>query len=274
MRFFVAIVFALAVTGALLSLPFWQTSPVDIKRFAPQDELALTERYVDALRAGRFDAASAMMDRTYRPKNPAVFVRMRALFPKTPLEQVVLIGWAGYGHDPSGQATRLNALYDFGAGGAVQAQFLLIRDPVGLKVGGVNFRFVPALALHANAFRLPAGALDIRWFYLGVAALFDIFAFATFVLCLASPVVRWRWRWLWAILVLIGGVKFNLDWVSLASNLQTLFVAVPPAGFFRYSAYGSWVLSIAMPVGAAIYWAMRTQWQSEAASQPKDLRTI
>jgi hypothetical protein len=271
MRIIGAFLFAVLATVGMFALPYWGKTATDVKDLTPQDEVALSRRFIDDLRADKLAEAAAIMDRTYRPKDPNVLARLRKLIPNVPPQSMIVLGWTHYSGDRFGSTSNLVELYDFGKAGAVQARFMLIRDPVGLKIGGVNLLYVTAQTLHGNDFVLPKTASDVRWAFLSVAVAADIFAFMTFALCLMAAVVRWRWRWLWLIFALIGGVRFNLDWVSLLSNFQPATVLLPPAGFYRFVPYGSWVLSISAPIGALIYWAMRMQWREDA--NLKDLRT-
>lgn len=269
MRVVIAVVFALLATAATLSVPFWRQA-LDVRPMASGDELTLAERLVQDLRSGNFADASAITEPAFRSRDTAALAQIGALFPPRKEDAIRVTAWHKLSMNGI-ERTQIEIFYYFGKDGVVRAQVSTLRNGAGLQIHGANINSFPLAALHANDFRLPDTALDIRWVFLAVGWLFDIFAFATFALCLMSPVVRWRWRWLWALFTLAGAVRFNLDWVTLNTQYQMLMFIAPPVQFFQAFSYGSWMLTISAPVGAAVYWAKRVQWRGESAGA-KNLR--
>ncbi len=270
MRFAVALIFAVLATIGLMSMPLWAGGSFDVKETAPGDEFALVKRMVEDLRAHDTRDALAITAEADRPSNLAIFDQIAALFPKTSAKPKLSVSNWTKMFDTNGGSTQMIVFYDYGRAGVVRAQALIIRDKGALRIASININHFSAAAVHANDFRWPESWRDIRWIYLGIAMAFDAFAFATFALCLISPVVRWRWRWLWLLFVLGGALRFNIDWSTLQSEFLIMQFLAPPAGFYKFLTYGSWVLSIGAPIGAMIYWAMRWQWQEDAAA--KDIR--
>jgi hypothetical protein len=269
MRVVIALLFAVAATVGLFSIPYWPQR-ADVQKFAAGDELTLAKRFVQDVRTRQFGDASAIMEPAYRPRDNAVLEKISTLFPARKEDSFFVTAWHKFVMAGT-ENTEIEMFYDFGKDGAIRGQFVTHRDSNGLSVRRAHFDTFAASALHQGDFRLPGGIRDARWLFLGVAALFDIFAIATFVLCLLSPVVRWRWRWLWLLFVLAGAIRFNLDWTTLQSEFLFGTLLAPPAGFYRFTAFGPWVLSIGAPIGALIYWAKRTQWRAEEAGV-RDLR--
>ncbi|HXC53760.1 MAG TPA: hypothetical protein VNU97_00545 [Rhizomicrobium sp.] len=272
MRVVGALIFAILATAALLGVPYWTTNAApDVRSLVRGDELPLAERFVRDMRSRNYNDALAILEPAHRPADTAVFRTITALFPARHEDGTRVTAWHKLSLSGS-ETTQIEVFYEFGKDGAVRGIFTIFRDASGLKVRGARLESFTVAQLHANDFRLPATALDIRWAFLAVAAVFDVLAFATFVLCLISPVVRWRWRWLWLLVVLCGCVHFRLDWSTLQFDYQLVNVMAPPAQFGQVIAYGSWVLSLAAPFGALIYWSKRAQWRSEEAGAA-DIRT-
>ena len=266
MRIFGALLFAILVTAGVLGVPlWWSNAVVDVSALARGDELSLSQRFIGDLRSKNYTDALAILEPASRPKDTAILSQLTAIFPKRHEDAVRVSTWRKMSLSNGTTTTQIEMFYDFGKGGAVRGQFTTFQDATGsLKIHGVRIDAYTVQQLHGNDFRLPATPWDIRWAFLATAAVFDIFAFATFALCLLSPVVRWRWRWLWLIAVLAGGVRFNIDWAALQFNYQLIAFIVPPAQFSAFAAYGSWVLVLSAPLGAMIYWARRAQWRTEA----------
>jgi hypothetical protein len=263
MRIFGSLLFALLATALSFSLPYWEREQPDVAGLVPGADLALAKRFVQDVRARNFQDATAIIEPAYRPKDGAIFETLFALFKNRKGDTFRVTGWQKT--FMNGEAsTQIEAFYDFGKDGGVHGAFTIITKGGAMAIHSVNLSPYSADALHINDFRFPAAAPDIRWIYLGVGVLFNLFAFATFALCLLSPVIRWRWRWLWLLFVLAGFVRFNLDWSSVETQLQLVSFLLPPAGFYRFTAYGPWILTLTAPAGAAIYWAKRTQWRREA----------
>ncbi len=272
MRVFGAVIFAIVATAALLGVPYWFSNAApDVRAVVTGDELPLAERFIRDLRSRNYGDALAITEPAYRPTDNTILPMLTGLFPPRPEDGTRVTAWHKLSMNGT-ETTQIEIFYEFGKDGAVRGTFVMFRDAKGLKVRGANIERFTLAQLHGNDFHLPATAFDIRWGYLAAAAAFDILAFATFVLCLLSPVVRWRWRWLWLLFVLCGGVRFNLDWATLQFSYQTINIMAPPAQFGTAIAYGAWVLSLAPPFGALIYWAKRIQWRNESAAAVADIR--
>ena len=262
MRNIAVLIFALLATAAVFSPPYW-AGAVDLAPLVSGPELKLAERFIQDLRDKNYSDATAITEPVYRPKDSAILQTLSSLFPARKEKAFHVRAW--HKMVMNGQATtQIELFYDFGPDGVVRGVFTVFEKNGAMVIRGANIRGFPAGALQANDFKLPTSALDIRWIFLGVGILFDVFAFATFALCLMSPIVRWRWRWLWLLFVLAGAIRFNLDWTTLESEFHPAMFLAPPAGFYQFFAYGSWVLTITAPIGAAIYWAKRVQWRTDA----------
>lgn len=271
MRYVIAAIFAVLATAAAFSTPYWGEN-ADFTQFAAGPELTMSEQFVQDVRTRHFADATALVAPQYRPKDMAIFETLLAEFPKRKEDAIQVTAW----HKmviSGAESTQIELFYLFGGDGVVRGQFIVDKDPRGtMLLRKVNLTRFSDVEVHANDFRLPATALDIRWIYLGVGVLFDLFAFATFVLCLASPVVRWRWRWLWALFVLAGALRVNLDWSTLEFNTQMVSFLAPPAGFYLFVVHGGWVLALSVPLGALLYWARRFQWRQDAGEAAADIR--
>jgi hypothetical protein len=254
---------AAVLTAALLSLPLWLQGQADVTSMTPQAELQFTERVVDAVRRGDTKAVMTDMVPENRPSDPGIVAKLGALFPKG-TSQIEVTAWRttiATGHI---ERTMIELVYDYGSAGLIRVQALLDKTNGALRLAGIDIRAFPAAAARANDFRLPTLWSDPRWPLLALAAALDVLAFGTLILCLVNANIRWRWRWLWLLFIAAGLIRVNLDWVTLQYQVMLLNFMAPPAGFYRFAAYGPWVLSLALPVGAVVYWTRARRWARES----------
>jgi hypothetical protein len=266
MRIFGVLLFAVLATALAFSMPYWQGGQMDVTATTPAAELTLAKRFVQDVRTRNFQDATAIVEPAYRPTDNTIFETLFRLFRGRSAETFRVTSWQKTFANGAA-STQIQMFYDFGKDGGVQCVFTVLSERGGVAIHSAKLEPYSAAALHANDFRFPAAAPDIRWIYLGVGVAFDLFAFATFALCFISPVIRWRWRWLWLLFVLTGFVRFNLDWSSLETQFQLVAFLLPPASFYRFASYGPWILTLTAPVGGALYWAKRMQWRSAAGGE-------
>ena len=270
MRVIFALIFGLLATAGALSVPYW-TQNADFRSATPSEELALAERFGNDVRTRNFSDANALMVPAYRPTDTIVYGKLADMFPRGQLARTRVTSWTKTISN-GGETMRLELFFEYEKQGAVRTIFKLTRDNGRLQVFGVNFEYFKDDVLHANDFVLPATVRDARWLGLATAVGVDLFAFATFALCIVGPAPRWRWRWLWLIFILIGVLRYNLNWATgEVSSLPFTFL-LPPAGLYRFATYGPWFLSLTAPLGAAAYWAYRARWRHEALNAPADIR--
>lgn len=261
MRIIAALIFAVLATAVTFSGPYFAGVPIDYQAGVAGDELTLAKRFVQDLRSGNFSDARSLIDPAYRPKDD-ILQKLARLFPPRRENGFRVTAWHKFSTNGT-ERTQIEMFYEFGKDGAVRTEFTTFRDGQGLRLYGAHIESFDMSTLRYNDFKLPRSWADFRWFYLALAAAFCMLSYMTFVLCLFSPIVRWRYRWLWALATLSGAPQFNLDWSTLAMTTKFLTVHFPVAALGTYMAYGSWVLSLWVPVGALIYWARRAQWRAE-----------
>ena len=78
---------------------------------------------------------------------------------------------------------------------------------------------------------------------------------AAFSLGVAIAVARTRQmpkRWRWVVLALIGVCQFSLNWSSGAWEFRALQFQLLSAGFLKSGPFAPWILSFALPLGAAL----------------------
>lgn len=263
---YVIVVDSIILAAAIIFVPTFFFHEPDFRSLTPQNEITFAERFVQDIRAHRFDAASAMVDRSYRPHDVAIFEKMRAAIPQSRWQRTRVAGWVkSFGRD--GTITRLTLFCEFDSGDALRAIFTLIDDKHALKAAGVNFTYLTANALHANDFKLSQVWAGGRWFVVTIAIFIDATVFATFGLCILGPAPRWRWRWFWLVATLFGAIRFSMNWTTAELYLAPLAIRAPPAVLELSQVYAPWVLVMHVPVGTLAYWIWR-RYKSSTKSSP------
>jgi hypothetical protein len=177
---------------------------------------------------------------------------MAALIPAGTPTSVKLVG-ANRFSSPA-VATTLNLTYEYQFG----QQFLLVNVQTKTRDSAVTiigFRVHPLSASleTQNRFTLSnKGALQYAVLVAAIgAALFTLYAL---IVCIRTPMARRKW--LWIIIILFGVGKLAVNWTAgewgftvLAAQLLS---ASATAGFF-----GPWIISVSLPLGAAIFLSRR-----------------
>ncbi len=87
-------------------------------------------------------------------------------------------------------------------------------------------------------------------------------------------------RWWWVVVALIGVVRFSLDWTTGQWELRPVQFMLLSAGFMKAGPVAPWILSFALPVGAAIALWRRRRWRrglerpSAEPSSPTSARAV
>jgi len=93
----------------------------------------------------------------------------------------------------------------------------------------------------------------------GAAIVVPTFIIVTAVMCLLTP-IPWRRKWLWLLFILIGFTTLSVDWMTGKTSFELLSFLVLGTGSGKGGAYGGWIFSMSLPVGALIFWLKRPEW--------------
>ena len=78
-----------------------------------------------------------------------------------------------------------------------------------------------------------------------------IFILVTLVFAIRAKLSR---KWLWIIGILLGFVKFSLNWTTGQVGFQIISFQLLGAGFSKAGLVAPWTLSFTLPIVAVIFW--------------------
>lgn len=261
------VVLAILATAALFIIVPSGHQRFDVSEYVPARDVTAAKHAAEAIRTQNFADLNAMLAPEFGEPDSAAFAKMGSFVPNKPVKDVTVAFFQVQTANGM-RTTRIDLYYDYGAGGVSQVQTLLSDMGPEPKLMGIHVNLFPAAAVQAFEFHWPARWNDPRWGLLAIAAALDLFAFITFGLCAINSEIRWRWRWLWMLLALVSVGRLNISWMTLQVEWLIVNATVPPAGFYRFAAYAPWILSLSLPVGAAVYWARVRSWKRERVERP------
>lgn len=228
-----------------------------IEKLAPKEEVELSKQFLALFQARDFDA----IERKISPGSENVkqlrqkFERMANLFPNEKVKNVSIVGSHTYS-DKKLRRYDLSLLYEF------PSKWLFVNinlekngDILAVKRVYIEpLRESPAIT---NRFTFQ-GKGAINYIFLILSILIGLFIFYAFVLCIKTPIPKRKW--LWAIFVLLGFVKFTLNWTTGALNITPLHFQLFAFGFIQGGLLGPWFIETSVPLGAIIFMLKRQKW--------------
>jgi len=276
MRNLLACLIGLVVTLGLGYLTI-SAAPMDYSGMAPKDELETSKLFVQRVEHHQSDQAMAMFEPDVRHGGTSVLDQAAVLLSKQKAGPPRVVTWNSawqentnvfVGGDKQQTTHTLVLRYALadGTGLDVTAIFRLSGGPKTLY--GVHFQRIGAQQVQGPDFNLRSLS-TAQATALVIAVSVDVFAIATFVICLTSPLPSWRTRWLWLIAILIGVFRFNIVWPSCQTFVAPLSFLIPPATLSQFPIGSPWVISIAVPLGAFVYWSLRRTRGWDASARPE-----
>jgi hypothetical protein len=101
-----------------------------------------------------------------------------------------------------------------------------------------------------------------HYFFLLFCILIPIFCIITVIFAIKSKV---KLKWLWIVGIVIGVMKFKLNWTTGEFDYQIINASLLGAGFLKVGLVGQWQFFLSVPIFAIIFWFKR-------ASANKELR--
>jgi hypothetical protein len=203
------------------------------------------------------------------PTTKAQLAEVRAKLPKTPPPAGRTVSFTRFVGTGS-EVYTLVRLYEFPATVIVTQTQMTRRADGRWVVANFTFNSATPEQLKANDFTLSD---KTRVHYAVLAAMVAVASFIVVTVGFAL----YRRRWGWAIFSLFGFVAFQLNWATGAWALQPLQFYFLGAAFVRAaSPFAAWVFTVAFPLGAVLFWALRkntpkppkTPKKGKAARQP------
>lgn len=236
-----------------------------VESMAPKPERATAERYLEDVRLGRHKEIMDAFNPAYRPANMLdILKQMMGSFPKGQPQSIHVISF-GSGAFNGVQATYLNIQYAY-ADGAVVGNILLEPKGKGFELDGIHTQRLSQSVAQANDFTLK-GKSPIHYLFLFCAFAFPIISIGTAIAVWRTRLARPRW--LWMIFVLLGFVKFTLNWTTGYIEIAPISFVLLSAGFFK-PILGPVMIFLGLPVGAILFWLLLPRWRRKAQATTVD----
>jgi hypothetical protein len=94
----------------------------------------------------------------------------------------------------------------------------------------------------------------VHYIFMLFAVLIPIFIFVTLAFAIRTKLTK---KWLWIIGILLGFVKFSLNWTTGQVGFQLISFQILGAGFSKQGLVAPWTLSFTLPIVAVIFWVKR-----------------
>lgn len=245
------ILVSVGLGGLLLGVLSGCDQATVMRKMTPQEDEAITRRYVDDLRQNRFDQIEEALSPGLKDANMhGTLASMAAMFPAQEPVSTKVVGFRSFlGNDRGAEIT---LEYEF-------PQKWLLAEVVTQKSGGVTtivgFHITPIADSLENLNRFTlAGKSTSQYAILSLAVLAPLFSLFVLVVCIKTTMGKKKWLWL--IFILLGIGKLVVNWTTGQVFLTPLAIQVPAAGA-NAQLYGPWLVYVSMPLGAIMFLTMR-----------------
>lgn len=237
-----------------------------IEKIADDAKEKIARDYIQRLIDGDATGLIAESDPSLQTANVlAEFGKMTAVLPKEAPSVTNLVGY--YFHFSTGQPPQYNLTYQFGYGSKwVLANVAWREFPDGKRViVGMSAYLLPASLQETHALSLKRAGPRHYAFLVGAIAV-PVFILVTLVTCIRTKLPRRKW--LWIVFILLGFVRFSINWTTGEMAFAPLTFVLFSASAMTQSIYSPWTISFALPLGAALFWIRRRRLISPLPAPP------
>ena len=240
-----------------------------MKRVTPAEDETFARESVDLLRHHRLEQIESALDPgIYDPNIKDQLNRMAEMFPPEEPKSIKVVGLRTI-NDQGTSIHNLTLEYEY------QEKWLLadvaIKRENSLPIIAA-FRVTPiANSLESiNSFNFVQKS-PLHYIILGLAIVGPIFCVYVLVLCLRTKAQHLRW--LWALFILLGVGRLGINWTTGDVVFTPLAVHIPCVSMTAIPAYGPWVVSISLPLGAILFLLKRIGNVTSEAAPDSSLST-
>lgn len=257
MRLFLVLGLGLGVTAC--------TQQEAIDKLVPHPESEYAQNVLKQLRERQFD----QVETTFAPKLrsmpglDATLGKMADEFPPGEIVSTKVVGTYMMSRVSSGKpgSTTYNLTYEYQFPQSwALANVVLVRSGDKLEIAGMRVQRETQSLAEKNTFTL-SGKPAFYWLIAALVAALPLFCFASFIICLRTPIRRRKW--LWAVATLLGVVTLSLNWSTGEFSFQLISIQLLSASAVA-RLYSPWILSISFPLGAVMFWIKRKRLKQEA----------
>jgi hypothetical protein len=228
-----------------------------LKNMTPPEAESAARGYIDLLKQNKFEEIEKDLDSSIKTADIRdSLVEMAQMIPAQKPESIKVVGaHVNVFHgpkDPETTTTDITLEYQF------QSKWLLINVATQKKGGvstvvGFNVNPIPDSLENLNKFKL-GGKSPLQYSVLFLAILIPLFTLFALIQCFRTKIEKRKWLWL--IFIMLGLARLSIDWTTGQWAINPVNVLFLGAGAFA-PLYGSWVISISLPLGAIIFMLKR-----------------
>ena len=232
-----------------------------IEELAPKEETAIAGEFMSQFEEQDFDFFQKNIHSKLKEKvTTQKLEHAHSYFRKGKYISRKLIGYRG--HILNGNWSGTFAYeYQFSDGWNV-VNIALTKEDNEFKVTSVHVTQTENSQRALNAFTFKNKSI-IHYLIFIFAILVPIFILVTLVACIRTPVPKRKW--LWVLFILVGFITTKLNWTTGQIYINPLSFQFFGAGFV--GGHGPWILSVAIPLGATIFWFKRKAWLGKAQQE-------
>lgn len=238
-----------------------------IKKMTPPEAESTAQGYIDLLRQNRFAEIEKALDPSIKTTDIRnTLAKMAQMIPAQKADSIKVVG-SHVLHGPDISTTNITFEYQF------NRNWLLINVATQEKQGissvvGFNVNPIADSLENTNQFRL-VGKTPLQYAVLVLAIIIPLLTLYALVLCVRTRIEKRKW--LWVIFIILGVAKFSVDWTTGQWGIMPLSFQLFGASAFA-PAYSSWIISISLPLGAAIFMIKRKELsKQQAITEPFEL---
>jgi hypothetical protein len=231
-----------------------------MEKLIPKEEVEFSRKYLSLFQSRNFEEISKRLNPQLKSeKLQSQLEQVAQFFPPDPPQNIELVGSHTFKSGDKWQAN-ITFQYEFPSSWLI-ANINLERIGDGeLIVNGVNVNPIHDSLENINKFTFK-GKSPIHFIFLVLVGFLPLFVIFTFVVCIRTAMKKRKW--LWAIFILLGFVKFSINWTSGAININPLSFQLLGAGFVSAGKFAPWIMTISIPLGALIFWIRREKMIQE-----------
>jgi len=225
-----------------------------MEKFTPKEEVEYSKKYLALFQSRDFEAIAAPLNPELKTDQlQSQLEQVAKFFPLDKPKNIDLVGSQTLTNGDKWQGS-ITFQYEFPSSWLI-ASINLERFGQGeLIVNGINVYPIQDSLETLNKFTLKEKS-PVHYLFFVLAIIIPLFILFTFVTCLRTPIKKRKW--LWAIFILFGFVQFTINWTSGAINFKPISFMLFGAGYFYANKFAPLMLSVAIPVGAVIFWLKR-----------------
>lgn len=230
-------------------------NPVQLmEKMVPKEDDVVAKNYITNLRSRDFESIEKVFDPSIKVDDlHGTLIKMAELIPSGEPSSIKLVG-VNINRTPKLSTTNLSYEYEFPGKWLVINVAIQKREGISTIIGFHVYPLSDSLE-NQNRFTL-SGKSILQYLTLTLSIIVPLIILYALILCVRTKMSKRKW--LWILFILLGIGKFSINWTTGTWAVEVLVVQLLGVGAFA-PPYGAWLISISLPVGAAIFLLRRNR---------------